>query len=101
MIAIDADEALIGHPDELEARGLVPPDPRILARGLPGWRDAALLAAERAAALPNTTLRDMAAEACEIAREPRVDDVARVLAARCAMAPDLTRRYVDLVEQRR
>jgi hypothetical protein len=45
-------------------------------------------------------LGNIVAEACEIAREPRVDDVARVLTARCAVAVDLTRRYLDLVEQR-
>lgn len=72
-----------------------------LARGLPGWRDAALIAAERAQHLAPAALHDMVAEACEIAREPRVSDVVRVLAARCAMAMDLTCRYVDLVEQRR
>lgn len=101
LVAIDADEALVGHPDDLAARGPAPPDPRILARGMPGWRVAALNAAQRAELLQPEVLNEMAAEACEIAREPRVAEVARVLSARCAMAVDLTRRYVDLVEQRR
>lgn len=101
LISIDADEALIGHPDELRARGLVPPDPRILARGLPAWREAAMLAAQRAATIPMEDLEGLVLEACGVAREPRVAEVFRALADRCTMASALTSRYVGLVEQRR
>jgi hypothetical protein len=101
LVAIDADEALIGHPDDLEARGDGVPEPRILAFGMPSWRAAAQRAANLAQALSPATLGHIVAEACEIAREPRVGDVARALTARCAVAVDLTRRYLDLVEQRR
>lgn len=101
VLAIDADEALIGHPDDLEARGLMPPDPRILAHGLPTWREGAVQAAERAAAISPSDLHLLCEEACAIACEPRVEVLVRVLAARCAVAEDLTLRYLALVEQRR
>ena len=100
LVAIDADEALIGHPDDLWARGDGVPEPRILAHGMPSWRAAAQRAATLAQSLPPAALSDMVAEACEIAREPRVTDLARVLSARCAVAVDLTHRYLDRVEQR-
>lgn len=103
VVAIDADEALIGHPAELASRGLVPPDPRILARGFPpgGWRDLALAAAERFAAVPTHDLRAFAAEACAVAREPDPTGMMDVLIARCGAAVLLTRSYLDLVEARR
>ncbi|MCA1942828.1 MAG: hypothetical protein LDL15_04410, partial [Yonghaparkia sp.] len=94
--AIDADEALIGHPAELEQRGLVPPDPRILAHGFPppGLRDPALHHADRCAALDPVALAADAAEACAVAREPHVERLTRVLLARCAAARALTTRYL-------
>jgi hypothetical protein len=76
------------------------PEPRILAYGMPSWRVAAERAAKLAQALSPATLEHIVAEACEIAREPRVDDVARVFTARCAVAMDLTHRTLDIVEQR-
>jgi hypothetical protein len=95
-------EALIGYAAELERRGLVPPDPRILAPGFPppGLRDLALACADRVAALDPTGLATDAAEACDLAREPAVDVVPRVLVAGCAAARALTTRYLDLVESR-
>lgn len=102
VLAIDADEALIGHPAELSRRGLAIPDPRILAHRFPphNWFIPALKAAGRIAAVPGGLLRIMAEHACAIAREPDVDTVALVLDQRCRAAHDLTRRYLALVEQR-
>lgn len=96
-------EALIGHPAELERRGLIPPDPRILAQGFPppGLRDHALRHADRCAALDAGALASDAAVACAVAREPAVGLVTRVLISRCAAARALTTRYLDLVESRR
>jgi hypothetical protein len=103
VVAIDADEALIGHPAELTRRGLVSPDPRILARGFPpaDWRKFALDAAQRLGALPAADLAVIAAEGCSIAREPDQDLMAQVLIARCGAALTLTRGYMDRVEARR
>ena len=103
VVAIDADEALIGHPTELKVRLELPPDPRILAKGFPptGWREAALRVAERCASLSTDALAADAAEACAVAREPNVDLVIRVLAERCARAVSLTDRYLGSVENRR
>ena len=103
VVAIDADEALIGHPTELARRGLVPPDPRILARGFPpaDWRDGAIATARRLAALPAADLTAMAAEGCAIAREPDQNLMAEVLIARCGAAVRLTRGYLDRLGSRR
>lgn len=103
VVAIDADEALIGHPAELANRGLLPPDPRILARGFPpsGWHDLAMAAAGRLAEIPVPNLRAFAAEACAVAREPDPTVLEDVLVARCGAAVRLTRGYLDLVEARR
>jgi hypothetical protein len=102
VMAIDADEALIGHPIELARRGLVPPDPRILARGFPpaGYRDLAMAAAARICALSAEDLHAMAAASCSVADEPDVQTVAEVLTSRCAAATQLTERYLDRVESR-
>ncbi len=102
-VAIDADEALIGHPAELTRRGLVPPDPRILAAGFPpgDWRAIASDVATRVAALPDAWLDAAATEACAVAREPHVHLVRDVLASRCRAAVELTGRYMDAVEARR
>lgn len=102
VVAIDGDEALIGHPGELARRGLVPPDPRILARGFPppGWHADALSAAVRCAALSAVDLVADAAEACAIAREPQVEAVVDVLVSRCSRAVPLTEGYLALVESR-
>jgi hypothetical protein len=102
IVAIDGDEALIGHPAELARRGFVPPEPRILARGFPppGWRADALAAASRCAAIPADVLARDAANACRVAREPAVDEVARVLVERSARAVRLTEEYLSLVEAR-
>ena len=99
VVAIDADEALIGHFTELERKGLVPPDPRILAAGFPpeGWEEFALDAAARIAALPAEVLLQMSDEACEIAREPSKAQVFAVLDARCRAAIPLTTGYLDRV----
>jgi hypothetical protein len=90
-------------PAELERRGLVPPDPRILAPGFPpvGLRDHALRHADRCAALHRAALAADAAEACAIAREPQVEQLTRILLARCTAARALTTSYLDLVESRR
>lgn len=103
VVAIDADEALIGHPLELVRRGLVSPDPRILARGFPpaDWRALALAAAQRLAALRVADLAAIAAEGCAIAREPDHNLMAEVLIMRCEAAALLTRGYLDRVESRR
>ena len=103
VVAIDADEALIGHPAELTRRGLVAPDPRILARGFPpaDWREFVLDAAQRLRAIPTADLAVIAAEGCSIAREPDQGLMARVLIARCEAALTLTRGYMDRVEARR
>lgn len=103
VVAIDADEALIGHPSELACRGLVPPDPRILARGFPpaDWRDFAIATAQRLTALSGADLAAMAAEGCALAREPDQNVMADVLIARCGAAVRLTRGYLDRVESRR
>jgi hypothetical protein len=100
--AIDADEAWIGHPAELALRAGLPPEPRILARGFPppGWRDAAMEAAERCAALDPAGLAHAARAACALAREPDVELVVRVLVDRCQDALSLTRRYLERVESR-
>ncbi|MBT9556523.1 MAG: hypothetical protein IV100_10860 [Myxococcales bacterium] len=102
VVAIDGDESLIGHPSELAKRGVVPPDPRILARGFPpdGWRADALAAAVRCAAISHTDLAADAAEACAVAREPAVDAVTRLMVQRCAHALVLTESYLSLVESR-
>lgn len=42
----------------------------------------------------------MVVELYEISGKPRASEVVRVLTARCAVAVDLPRRYLDLVEQR-
>lgn len=39
--------------------------------------------------------------ACEVAREPAVELVTKVLLERCAQARALTESYLDLVEARR
>jgi hypothetical protein len=102
VVAIDGDEALIGHPQELARRGLVPPDPRILARGFPPaeWRAEALAAAARCAALAAADLSADARDACAVAREPAVDAVVALLSERCAHAVSLTDAYLSLVEAR-
>jgi hypothetical protein len=102
VVAIDGDEALIGHPLELARRGLVPPEPRILARGFPpaGWRANALAAAERCAAITPSELAADVAEACAVAREPAVDLVREVYTSRCAQAVRLTEAYLRSVEAR-
>ncbi len=102
VVAIDGDEALIGHPEELAKRGLVPPDPRILARGFPpaGFRADALAAAARCAAIARSELAADVEEACDVAREPGVDAVTRVLLHRCSHAVALTEAYWLLVESR-
>lgn len=99
VVAIDADEARIGHPADLAAAGLVPPQPYILARGFPPapWRSEALAAAERFAALPDEELMEMVTEACDVAREPAVSAVAAVLLDRCRAAISLTEQYLALV----
>lgn len=102
VVAIDGDEALIGHPRELALRGLKSPDPRILAPGFPppGWRTNALAAAARCAALSRKDIFADASEACRVAREPAVDLLTRILIERCANAVALTEAYVDVVESR-
>jgi hypothetical protein len=102
VLAIDADEALIGHPRELVGRSGQPPEPRILARGFPppGWGDAALEAAVRCAALDDATLTQAARVACDLAREPMVGLLTQVLVDRCRDAVTLTQRYLRLVDSR-
>jgi hypothetical protein len=76
---------------------------RGLALGFPrpGLRDPAPRHADRCAALDPAALAADAAEACELAREPDVQRLTRVLVARCAAARALTTRHLDLVEPRR
>lgn len=102
-VAIDADEARIGHPADLKAAGLIPPNPYLLARGFPppGWRPFARAAAERFACLGEAELAPLVDEACAIAREPARDLVLEVLTARCRAAVSLTESALDLVEARR
>jgi hypothetical protein len=99
VVAIDADEARIGHPADLAAMGLVPPQPYILARGFPpgDWRVDALAAAERFVGLSEEALNEMVAEACDVAREPATAAVSTVLIERCRAAISLTEQYLALV----
>ena len=102
VVAIDADEARIGHPADLADAGLVPPQPYILARGFPpaDWRAHALEAAEQLVVLPEAELAAMVTEACEVAQEPAQAGVLTVLVSRCRAAVSLTEQYLVLVEAR-
>lgn len=102
IIAIDGDEALIGHPRELARRGRVPPSPRILARGFPppDWRADALIAAARFAAIPFDALSRDVRAACALAQEPAEAEVLAIVADRCAHAIELTDAYLSLIEAR-
>lgn len=100
--AIDADEALIGDPAELQRYGMRPPDPRILAPGFPpgDWRSWAMDAALQMRDLANAALAAMTAEACAVAMEPQVELVCSVLQDRCRHAVELTHSYLCLLEGR-
>ncbi len=102
VVAIDADEALIGHLDDARLRAMVAPDPRILARGFPGraWQADAEAAAILLAQLPRDTLVAIAADACDVARETRVAELLDLLCWRCARAVELTRAYINRIEAR-
>lgn len=100
--AIDADEALIGYPDDYVERLSELPSVHNHARGLPinvlatGTRTAAL----RAASLNRDPLTAMVTAACALSREPRVEEVARALHIRAGALPELVERYMDVLRER-
>ena len=59
----------------------------------------ALAAAEQARHLSHEHLRGWVVEGCAVVREDRVDPLTEALFRRCQAAPDLTLRYIDLLER--
>jgi hypothetical protein len=76
----------------------VPPVKNI-ANGLPVdlLQGPAIATAERAAALQQSSLVELAEEACAIAREPEAARIAAVLTKRCRLAKTLTLRYLTAI----
>lgn len=94
---IDFGDALVGWPSDyasLSAAAL--PGLNNLARGLPvalisaGARDAA----RKMSGLSAAMIREFVSDACELAREPAVESLARAVVARCGDAVALVDRYL-------
>lgn len=100
--AIDADEALIGYPDDYIERLSELPSIHNHARGLPigVLATGARAAANRAASLSGDSLTAMVTAACALAREPRVEEIARALHIRAGALPALVERYIDVLRER-
>ena len=94
--AIDADEALIGHPADYRRRLADIPSVRNHARGLPIDRMAngARAAALRLAECPAAMLRAATEEACEIGREPDAATLGDLVLQRACALPDLVEGYI-------
>jgi hypothetical protein len=101
--AIDADEALIGHPAEYGARLDDVPSVRNHARGLPldratsGARDAARRATQVSAA----RVRSVCEAACQVARDPNAALLADLVLDRASRLPDLVAAYLGTLRSLR
>lgn len=99
--AIDADEALIGHPDDFERRISEAPSIHNHATGIPVMRleDTATEAARLIASLPADRVRELVAEACAIARDQDHEaQLADLLLRRAGALPELVEHYLRDLE---
>lgn len=98
--AIDADEALVGHVRDYEARLTELPRVHNHARGLPiaSLTLGALETADRIASVTKAELDIAVEEACLIGGEPLAAALADAVARRASMAPALVRDYLSRLQ---